>query len=109
MQRVIKFRVWDKINKQFRNPIFNSIDINTIFKDDGILEFNQFTGLKDNNGVEIYEGDIINFDTNYARLINVLVNYSDELGAFTVAGTYIGLTKNIEIIGNFYQNTGLLK
>lgn len=72
--REIKFRVYDTVNKCFIsdtsnfwiNPTFShmmewhsDLDGNIAFELNDSLVFQQFTGLTDRNGQEIYEGDII--------------------------------------------------
>lgn len=60
--REIKFRAWDKeqakMKKDFRFDEFN--DVNDYFADNDFV-FMQYTGLKDKDGKEIYEGDIVRF------------------------------------------------
>jgi formylmethanofuran dehydrogenase subunit C len=94
MNREIKFRVWDGEKMTFF-PLGISMSN---------LEYGkvmQFTGVKDKNGKEIYEGDILNFDG--------LVEFKN--GSFIVNGWEpLGemATEKQEIIGNIYENPELL-
>jgi uncharacterized phage protein (TIGR01671 family) len=70
------------------------------------LEVMQYTGLKDKNGKEIYEGDVVNFEG--------ITNYEIKFirGGFAVdfkdGHRYLGQFANPEIIGNIYENPELL-
>lgn len=70
----------------------------------------QYTGLKDKNGKEIYEGDICFAESKeYPR--NKQVIWNEELARFEFdypLGKSLLSTDSIEVIGNIYENPELL-
>lgn len=112
--REIKFRAWDKekskMNKNFRFDEFN--DVNDYFADDDFV-FMQYTGLKDKNDKEIYEGDIAHFRTlNGTKLIGE-VKYDEDGVSFLITAKgcyaeYLNGVYALEVVGNIYENKELL-
>jgi hypothetical protein len=103
--RLFKFRVWDNDSPQM-------FDWHKI-KDIGLCEFQnkyynlmQFTGLKDKNGVEIYEGDKIKYKNynGYSKIVfqNGSFGYHGISCFITLLDTNMN---HIEVIGNIFENT----
>ena len=126
--REIKFRAWDKKYNQMvswdgisKNNIIGSlINNNNRSISNGVLM--QFTGLLDKNGIEIYEGDIIEHHYSltkviYGRSHNEMGELRESVGFHrvginnndlwcTTSMTY-GLN-SYEVIGNIYEHQHLL-
>jgi uncharacterized phage protein (TIGR01671 family) len=76
--------------------------------------FMQYTGLKDKNGKEIYEGDIVIYQMLEGTIIHDVTEYIEEVhfvdGSFDVDGAplYV-VSEGCEVIGNIYENPELLQ
>jgi uncharacterized phage protein (TIGR01671 family) len=122
----IKFRAWSKSENKYIYDFSMSNDGGVVLNkcygtDNYIVE--QFTGLKDKDGTEIYEGDILNSKNDgldgcdiwdYTTHRNLIVKWSDKYCCFTGLSDYhyedsVYSYIYIKIIGNIHENADLLK
>lgn len=133
--REIKFRAWDIDSSEMIYTEENRIDFFFDFQDtlklfmakeddfaeDRKVYLMQFTGLKDKNGNEIYEGDILRYKSSHPKHKNTffnnvveyasgqsLVGWRMRNGKTVVKATPYKFMSS-EIIGNIHENPELLK
>jgi uncharacterized phage protein (TIGR01671 family) len=117
--REIKFRAWDKKEKVMRtvsllNTSYMGTEYQTIYFESGPyrhlseIELMQYTGLKDKNGVEIYEGDIIRLSDALEPNIET-VCFEDGAFRASVHHEIFDTLQSyeVEVIGNIYKNPEL--
>ena len=132
--REIKFRAWLKEDKKMenvktmdftdktirclkKNEFINAYLLRRVSFDD--VELMQYTGVKDKNGTEIYEGDIIKYKFPYDKRIKHIspVKFLETEASFGIKDRYgneiplytISAKNYFEVIGNIYENKNLLE
>lgn len=121
--RDIKFRAWDKyrnkmiynIQNEFEERITLGMNCFGDYLNDKDFDVMQYTGLKDINGKEIYEGDI----DSYGYIVTHVGDVKECLGMncgwylqrddFESWCQIVCREDEIEIVGNIYENSELIK
>ncbi|WP_413539110.1 YopX family protein, partial [Enterococcus malodoratus] len=112
-----KFRVWDKVDKVIREVTAIDWSLDLVEFMNGAIErsfdnviLQQSTGLKDKNGVEIFEGDVVNYEDGEFSYIGSVkkdcyqfyingIEPVDSYDFIDVSNTFDGTT-SLTIIGN---------
>lgn len=123
--REIKFRAWDKLSESWvyggavMNLHYSGKVGSFMFDNDHHsllsslnLEWVQCTGLTDQNGVEVYEGDILSYSfiTNSGKSVaehKTAVKWLDHVAGFDFDALHL-LDAKIYVVGNIYENPELL-
>lgn len=126
--REIKFRCWDKENKEMLEvqeldyadsydgqPMVRTTMYNDYFDTEDMILM-QYVGLKDKNGTEIYEGDVVELkaENGCCNMLGKIIydNYDLAFELIDEEGNQEALwyaEQELEVIGNIYKNPELLE
>ena len=123
MNREIKFRIWadnqfyykclvgntnDTDDKKYTCPVVWLDDMKEwVNCDNGIIS--QYVGLKDKNGVEVYEGDKVMFDYEWTKPDEIgVITWNKDTASFQIKGHIPSSSMKhldiMKVIGNIYEN-----
>ena len=123
--REIKFRVWHKVKKIIsevfgidilhKEIFFSNGDVESCgFADLKYMELMQYTGLKDKNNKEIYEGDIVfeSFGERYYKVVfengSFRAEFNGDFEEYSFDLIDV-VAQNCEVVGNIYENPELIE
>lgn len=111
-QREIKFQAFNTEDKEMYS---DEVAKNVLYKraigaDVEKWIIRQYTGLTDKNGVEIYEGDILDFDEKEwgAKFDPEVITMDKIIGEWDLCGSFSDLKEWRQVIGNIYENPNLV-
>lgn len=124
--RDIRFRIWNENLKEMIKDIHICPQYGWLVMsdNDAIAErgrvseedliWMQYTGLKDKNNKEVYEGDIVMFDYDWTKSTEIgVVTWNNDNASFQIKGhipsSSMKHLKQMKIIGNIYQNKKILE
>ncbi len=117
--REIKFRAWHRDSKRMLQVgddcgTTHPLDCCVYFKQGQPVELMQYTGLKDKNGLEIYEGDLVSYRLNGQYLAKVYFDdrtagYRLRVNGETQFDKTYPVDFILEVIGNIYESPELLE
>lgn len=120
--RTFKFRVYDEKKKCWVEDYIQYYPMDTFVKQGHTIQ--QYIGLKDKNGKEIYEGDYLNFSTDNTHPLsdadiiewkNQVVHYDEEKACFFFGYKYEFqildkiMPETLEVVGNIFDTPDLIE
>ena len=121
MNNRFNFRMWDINTKRFYYMYLDElIGLTRTISIPKDATIQQYTGLTDKNGKEIYEGDIVQYNQNssYDNMDFITKWSDDKLGFIFQSNSgeqlvnqtpHLNRFKHLEVVGNIFENPELLK